>query len=76
MTYMSPILVSALIAQQSALGLNDTKFAIKLGIARTVWVQAKQVQRPIGLTLLRAVARTYPDLNEEILAFLRDGDGN
>ena len=76
MTYMSPILVSALIAQQSALGLNDTKFAIKLGIARTVWVQAKQGQRPIGLTLLRAVARTYPERNEEILTFLRDGDGN
>ena len=76
MTHMQPILVSALLAQQSALGFNDSKFAIKLGIARTVWVQAKQEQRPIGLTLLRAVARTYPELNKEIIDFLRDGDGS
>lgn len=53
--------------------MDDSDFSRKLGIPRTTWLSTKSGKRPIGLTLLKALARTYPELKEEIFSFLRDG---
>lgn len=54
--------------------VSDVKFSRLLGIPRTVWVQAKNGTRPPGITLLRAILRTYPDLTDDVIAYLRDGN--
>lgn len=51
--------------------LSDYKFAAMLHIPRTTWLGTKTGSRPIGITLLKAVKRTFPrEFDEDILQFL------
>jgi hypothetical protein len=54
--------------------LSDTAFAKNLGLSRTLWRQIKVGERKVSITLLRALTRTYPELDQEILAFLKDSN--
>lgn len=67
-------LIQILTARQIKEGLNNTQFASKLQIPRTVWVQAKYGDRPIAWTLSCAILRTYPELTDDVISYMRDGD--
>lgn len=66
-------LVQKLVGRQNAGNCSDYEFARKLGVHRLVWYATRIGQRGIGPTLIGAVLRTYPDLTDDVLAFLRDG---
>ena len=66
-------LIEKLIKRQQTEDLNDTEFAEKLGISRSLWRQTKFKEREVGQSLLSAVMRVYPELAPEVLAFLREG---
>jgi len=65
-------LLDKLIAKQGE--QSDYKFADYLKITRPLWQLIRTGKRPIGLTLLRAIARVYPELHPDILDFLRNED--
>lgn len=67
-------LTKKLVGIQSSEALSDYRFAAKLGISRQLWQFIRTGTKPIGLTLLKAMARTYPELDKEILKFLRDSN--
>lgn len=54
--------------------LSEYKVARKLGISRSTWHLAIAGDGPIGITVLRAILRTYPELTDNVVAYLRDGD--
>lgn len=72
-TTLAKPLLKKLIAKQGH--LSDRQFAGELGIVRPLWSLARSGKRPISLTLLKAIALTYPDMHQDIIDFLRDGRG-
>lgn len=51
---------------------SGREFSSKLKISPRYWEFVRSGNRPIGLTLLKAIAKTYPQLDGYVLAFLRD----
>jgi len=70
-TQLNPLLTK-LNAKQG--GQSDYKFADHLQITRPLWQLTRTGKTPIGLTLLKAILRTYPELTPDVLNFLRDED--
>jgi hypothetical protein len=68
-------IVTLLADKQKEAQLNDRQFAKVLGVVRPLWAMTKSGTKPVGLTLLRAIARAYPEFDSQILAFLRNGNG-
>lgn len=66
-------LLDSLAEKQRAEKLNESQFAKKLGIDRRLWGITRNGKCKIGISLLKAVTRVYPDLIPEVLAILRDG---
>ena len=66
-----PTLITSLAKHQKKLGLNNTEFARLLGISRQLWEMIKRGKRNIGVSLLRGVAQAFPELDGQILDFLR-----
>ena len=56
--------------QQQLEGLNDYKFSDKIGISHQLWQMIKVGKRPIGLTIIRAILKTYPHLAGDVFYFL------
>lgn len=68
------VLIKELIERQKQLALSDEAFASQeLKIPRTTWIQHKNMIRPVGKALLRAIARAYPDMDSSVIAALRNG---
>lgn len=67
-------LLGKLIQLQQDAKLSDYKFAQSLGVGRVIWYWTRKQKRPIGKTLLEAVAKTYPELNADVIDYLRSGD--
>jgi hypothetical protein len=67
-------LIETLKGKQRVEGLNESDFAKKLGIDRRLWGLTKNGQANIGMSLLKAVMRVYPELSSEVLALLRDSE--
>lgn len=55
---------------QVAAGLSDYKFADKLGVSPQLWQMTRSGKRQVGLVILRAVTKAYPELSRDILIFL------
>ena len=66
------MLIELLQARQRELGLSDGAFARRLGVSRSLWIAVQSGQRAVGLRLLRGVVRAFPDLDDDVLAFLRE----
>jgi len=64
------------LGKQETEGLSDYVFADKLGIDRSTWTHTRRGRRPIRLALIKAIARTYPDMHQDIINFLKDGRGH
>lgn len=54
---------------------SDYSFAKVLGISRPLWQLTRTGKLQIGLTLLKAIAHTYPDMHPDIIEFLKDSTG-
>lgn len=54
---------------------SDYAFAKRLGITRPLWQLTRTGRLQIGITLLKAIARTYPDIHQDIINFLKDSAG-
>jgi len=51
---------------------SGREFARKLKISPRYWELLYYGNRPIGITALKAIAKTFPELDGYVLAFLRD----
>ena len=51
---------------------SDREFAMRLGISRQLWQMTRRGQRRIGESLLLAIPVTFPELQAELLMFLRE----
>jgi hypothetical protein len=63
------LLLAKLLEKQGK--LSDYKFAAILGVPRSSWINTRLKERPIGITLLKAIVQTYPELNADVLDYLR-----
>jgi transcriptional regulator with XRE-family HTH domain len=64
-------IVTELKKRKGNLGISDTAFARLLGISRSAWSLIQSGKRPVGLALLRGIARSFPDMDGMVLDFLR-----
>jgi len=71
MTSPIPSIVNELCERQKTLGLTDDKFAKRLQLSRTLWMMTRNGHRRVNVTLLRGVAGSFPDMDDQILEFLR-----
>ena len=67
------MLTETLKKRQQKLQLDNAAFARRLGVSRAMWSSVKADRRAPGVHLLRGVTRAFPDLDAEVLAFLRGG---
>jgi hypothetical protein len=64
-------IVLALEKKRQELNLSDRLFSKKLNVSLIYWGTIKRRQRNIGIKLLQAVARTFPDMDKYIWAYRR-----
>lgn len=69
-----PALIERLQSIQDNLGLNDSQLARKLGIERSYWSQMKNGHRELGRRALRRILRQWPELREDVLAYIEADD--
>lgn len=56
--------------------LTDEEFSGVLGVDRSTWANIKSQRRKPGKKFLKALARLFPELTLDILAYLASGDHN
>lgn len=65
------MLLDSLKRKQQELGLSDREFAERLGVPRVTWTCTRLGYKRIGETMLVAAARAFPELEQDVLLFLR-----
>jgi len=55
---------------------TDSKFAQRLQVSRSLWVQVTKGTKGIGRTLLTGIINAFPELEPEILEFLRNNENS
>ncbi len=71
----SPLLERLLTLQGQA-DMSDRGFAAWLGFTRQFWTQVRSGRRRITVAVLRAVLRRFPELEPEVLAFLKSTEAS
>lgn len=56
--------------------LSDQVFANRLKIARSSWTLTRLGNQGVGISLLAGVATAFPEMEQDILAFLRGRNGH
>lgn len=69
-TAIAASLIDKLKELQAREGLSDYKFADKLAVSPQLWQMTRTLKRDIGLVILKAVMRAYPELYRDVLIFL------
>jgi hypothetical protein len=46
--------------------LNNTDFALYIGMKRSLWSMTKRSQKSVGLTLIRAIYKNIPELRVSV----------
>lgn len=64
-------LLEALKQKQVEAGLSDVGFARSLGVSRSLWYFTRRGEMGIGEKVLHGTLWAYPDLNREVLQWLR-----
>jgi len=64
------ILVDRLILAQELAGFSDRRMAAELGVSASLWTKTRRREVPVGITILRAAGRRYPELAVDVLASL------
>ncbi len=65
-------LLEALIKKQNQLGFNDQEFAKYLGLHTHVWRNLRGCRNYFSTPTLSAIARTFHDLDETVMTYLRE----
>jgi len=52
--------------------MTDSQFARKLGVSVQLWSMTHLGKRPICMTILKAIVKTYPELQQEVFNYLGD----
>ena len=68
---LTPPLVEQLETRQKELGLTDAEFARTLRISRPLWWMTRNGKRRVNVMLLCGVAQAFPEMDGQILDFLR-----
>ena len=68
--------LSKLIRRQRKNKQTDQVFADQIKIARSSWTQIRLGDQAIGLSLLSGVAKAFPDMEKDIISFLRGNNRN
>jgi len=68
-----PALLTALLERQAHCGLSDYGFAQALGVSRQLWQSIRTGKRAIRDGIIPGILRTYPDLTDDVVAYLKDG---
>lgn len=71
----SETLIAELRRRQERAGLSEIKFAELLGLADSTWVLIRTRKAKPGFKFLVGVVRLYPDLEGDVMAFLRSEPG-
>ena len=50
---------------------SDYAFARMIGVKRSLWQLTRTGKLPIGVTVLKAIVQIYPELNADVLDYLR-----
>ena len=66
-------IIEQLETRRKELGMTDEAFARLLGISRPLWSQIRSGKRRMTLEVVRGILRAFPDLEGQVLAFLREG---
>jgi predicted transcriptional regulator len=65
-------LIEAVEERKRALGWTDEALVRALGVSRPLWSQIRSGKRQVTLNVVRGVLRTFPDLETQVLAFLKE----
>lgn len=66
-------LIEVVEERKQALGWTDEQLARVLGISRSLWSQVRSGRRRLTLDVVCGILRAFPDLEEQVLAFLKEG---
>ena len=66
------LFAQALEGKRVAVGLKRAEFAKELNVSPTFLTLIETGRREPGVKLLRSVVNKYPDMQAEVLAYLRD----
>lgn len=64
-------LIAIIEERKRSLGWTDEKLAQALGISRPLWSQIRSGKRRVTLYVVRGILHVFPDLESQILAFLK-----
>ena len=65
-------LLQHLVQLQKNMEASDVKFAKMLGITQAMWTFTKQGRRKIGLSILMGITKKFPELQPEVIDFLKE----
>lgn len=71
----SDTLIDILRERQERAGLSEQDFAELLGVGKATWILIRQRNTKPGLKFIAAVIRKFPDLEDLVVAFLKDEPG-
>lgn len=66
-------LIEVVEERKQALGWTDEQLARALGISRSLWSQVRSGRRRVTLDVVRGILRAFPDMENQVLGFLREG---
>ena len=67
-------LTELLKTKQVAENLTGAAMALKLGVSEAMWSYIASGQRRIGLETLQGIVRTWPELNLQVIEYIRNGN--
>lgn len=68
-------LIEKIIEKQKEKQLTNAQFARLVGISESMWRSVRSGERQVGNKTLNGVLVTFPELDKEILAFIRHKNG-
>jgi len=63
-------LIEALERKREENRWSDSQMAEKLGCGRTTYLETRRGTMPVGMSVLRGVARSFPELKDALFSFL------
>jgi transcriptional regulator with XRE-family HTH domain len=66
-------LIEAVEERKRSLGWTDESLARALGVSRPLWSQVRSGKRRMTLDVVRGILQAFPDLEAQVIAFLREG---
>lgn len=66
-------LIEAVEERKRMLGWTDESLARALGVSRPLWSQVRSGKRRMTLDVVRGILQAFPDLEAQVIAFLREG---